>query len=120
MTNSPDYNRRERFLAQAASTERALWSLANRLNPSLTDKLLAQGATAEQALESIEAVMAHAPTPQPASSPAPQNQTGPSEEIFGRPYSAFGSVFGDLEFDQQYAAGERTARMIMSKVSLTK
>jgi len=47
--------------------------------------------------------------------------TGPSEEIFGQPFSAFGQPYpGATEFDHMFAMGEKVAKSILQKVSLTK
>ena len=125
----PDNQPSNQVAAQAAANERALLSLANRLNPELTAALLKQGATTEQILIACETVAAHAPKQQ-EQTPIPQQQAPSSEdsrdclvrqgEMAGDgSLPAFGGYLGD-QFAREQAHGAAVAKAILAKVSLTK
>jgi len=74
--------------AEAAALERATLSLCNKVNSSLTSRMLSEGATSAQIVEALAILSEHEPKPAP--NPAPQNQTGPSDQLFSgqQPLSA--------------------------------
>jgi hypothetical protein len=111
----------------AATTERALWSLAHRINPSLAAELLKKGASVEQALTAIEGVASHSPQPQQQANPQPQpgGQQQWDAMMQGNlsgdgTVPAFSSGFLGDSFAAQMAEGERVAKAILAKVELTR